>query len=90
MADQRQILTDKNIARLPLAKEKQYKVRDSELPSSADICRWCSPTSSKALHSTVNEFTGGAQIRHFVMAVTVAASRRDVPSCARRWLLATT
>ncbi|MGA8155036.1 MAG: integrase arm-type DNA-binding domain-containing protein, partial [Rhodoplanes sp.] len=32
MADQRQILTDKNIARLPFAREKQYRVRDSELP----------------------------------------------------------
>ena len=32
MAHQRQILTDKNIARLPFAKERQYKVRDSELP----------------------------------------------------------
>ena len=32
MGDQRQILTDKNIARLPFASEKQYKVRDSELP----------------------------------------------------------
>lgn len=32
MADQRQTLTDKSIARLPPAREKQYKVRDSELP----------------------------------------------------------
>lgn len=32
MADQRQILTDKCIARLSFAGEKQYKVRDSELP----------------------------------------------------------
>jgi integrase len=32
MANQREILTDKNIARLPFAREKQYKVRDSELP----------------------------------------------------------
>lgn len=32
MSDQRQILTDKLIARLPLASEKQYKVRDTELP----------------------------------------------------------
>src|SRR5579864_9648095 len=32
MADQRQVLTDKNVARLPFASEKQYKVRDSELP----------------------------------------------------------
>jgi integrase len=32
MADQRQILTDKGIARLSLASEKQYKVRDRELP----------------------------------------------------------
>lgn len=32
MADQRQIITDKNIARLPFAREVQYKVRDSELP----------------------------------------------------------
>ena len=32
MADSREILTDKSIARLPFAKEKQYKVRDSELP----------------------------------------------------------
>lgn len=32
MADQRQILTDKGITRLPFAEEKQYKVRDSELP----------------------------------------------------------
>ena len=31
MADQREILTDKSIARL-WAGEKQYKVRDSELP----------------------------------------------------------
>ena len=31
MADQRQILSDKSIARLPFAREKQYKVRDSEL-----------------------------------------------------------
>jgi hypothetical protein len=31
MADQREILTDKSIARLS-AGEKQYKVRDSELP----------------------------------------------------------
>src|SRR5579864_6821067 len=32
MADQRQVLTDKNVARLPFAREKQYKVRDAELP----------------------------------------------------------
>jgi site-specific recombinase XerD len=32
MADQRKILTDKTIGRLPFAREKQYKVRDSELP----------------------------------------------------------
>src|SRR6202045_1293534 len=32
MADQHQILTDKNVGRLPLARERQYKVRDSELP----------------------------------------------------------
>lgn len=32
MADQRQILTDKGIARLPHAREKQYKLRDTELP----------------------------------------------------------
>jgi integrase len=32
MADQHQILTDKSVGRLPLAREKQYKVRDSELP----------------------------------------------------------
>jgi integrase len=32
MADQRQVLTDKNVARLPFAREKQYKVRDRELP----------------------------------------------------------
>jgi integrase len=32
MADHRQILTDKNVGRLPFAREKQYKVRDSELP----------------------------------------------------------
>jgi hypothetical protein len=32
MADQRQILTDKSVSRLPFAREKQYKVRDSELP----------------------------------------------------------
>ena len=32
MADQGQILTDKSIARSPFAREKQYKVRDSELP----------------------------------------------------------
>src|SRR5262249_43066167 len=32
MTDQRQILTDKSIARLQLAGHKQYKVRDSELP----------------------------------------------------------
>jgi integrase len=31
MADQRQILTDKSIARLPFAAQKQYKIRDSEL-----------------------------------------------------------
>jgi hypothetical protein len=31
VADQRGILTDKNISRLPLATEEQYKVRDSEL-----------------------------------------------------------
>jgi site-specific recombinase XerD len=31
MADLRQILTDKAIARLPYAKEKQYKVRDTEV-----------------------------------------------------------
>ena len=32
MADQRQSLTDRRIAYLPLAREKQYKVRDSGLP----------------------------------------------------------
>jgi hypothetical protein len=32
MSDQPQILTDKGIAPLPFAREKQYKVRDSELP----------------------------------------------------------
>jgi integrase len=32
MADQRQILTDKSVSRLPFAREKQYKVRDGELP----------------------------------------------------------
>jgi hypothetical protein len=32
MADQGHFLTDKSIARLPFAGEKQYKVRDSELP----------------------------------------------------------
>ena len=32
MPDQSQILTDKCIARLPFAREKQYKVRDSEFP----------------------------------------------------------
>jgi hypothetical protein len=32
MADQRQILTEKGIARLPYAPEKQYKMRDTELP----------------------------------------------------------
>jgi hypothetical protein len=32
MADQRQMLTDKSIARLPLAGQKQYKVHDTELP----------------------------------------------------------
>ena len=32
MSDQRQVLTDKGIERLPLAEERQYKVRDSELP----------------------------------------------------------
>jgi len=32
MADQHQILTDKSIVRLPFAGDKQYKVRDSELP----------------------------------------------------------
>jgi integrase len=31
MADLRQILTDKDVARLPYAKEKQYKVRDTEV-----------------------------------------------------------
>src|ERR1700730_6484349 len=31
MADQRQILTDKSIARLPFAGRKQYKIRDSAL-----------------------------------------------------------
>ena len=31
MADQREILTDKSILRLPYAGEKQYRVRDSEL-----------------------------------------------------------
>ena len=31
MADQREILTDKSIARLPSAGEKQYRVRDTEL-----------------------------------------------------------
>ena len=31
MDDLRQILTDKAIARLPYAKEKQYKVRDTEV-----------------------------------------------------------
>ena len=31
MADQRQILTDKTVARLPHATEKQYKVRDTEI-----------------------------------------------------------
>ena len=31
MADLRQILTDKAVARLPYAKEKQYKVRDTEV-----------------------------------------------------------
>jgi integrase len=31
MPDRRQILTDRNIALLPFAREKQYKVRDSEL-----------------------------------------------------------
>src|SRR5438105_5865185 len=31
MADQREILTDKSISRLPYAGEKQYRVRDSEL-----------------------------------------------------------
>jgi hypothetical protein len=31
MADLRQILTDKAVARLPCAKEKQYKVRDTEV-----------------------------------------------------------
>jgi hypothetical protein len=32
LPDQRQILTDRLIARLPLASLKQYKVRDRELP----------------------------------------------------------
>lgn len=32
MADNRQLLTDKAIARLPYATDKQYKVRDTELP----------------------------------------------------------
>ena len=32
MADQRQFLTDKNVARLLFARERQYKVRDGELP----------------------------------------------------------
>jgi site-specific recombinase XerD len=32
MADQHQILTDKNVGRLSLAREKQYKVRDTDLP----------------------------------------------------------
>ena len=32
MADRREILTDKLIARLPFAQEKQFKVRDTELP----------------------------------------------------------
>lgn len=32
MADQKLLLTDKAIARLPLAENKQYKVRDTELP----------------------------------------------------------
>lgn len=32
MADNRQLLTDKAIARLPYAADKQYKVRDTELP----------------------------------------------------------
>ncbi len=32
MADKRQLLTDKAIARLPYATDKQYKVRDTELP----------------------------------------------------------
>jgi hypothetical protein len=31
MADLRQILTDKAVARLPYAEEKQYKVRDTEV-----------------------------------------------------------
>ena len=31
IADQRRILTDKNISRLPLATEEQYKVRANEL-----------------------------------------------------------
>jgi hypothetical protein len=31
MADLRQILTDKAVARLPCAKEKQYKVRDTKV-----------------------------------------------------------
>lgn len=32
MAEQHQILTDKSIVRLPFAGDKQYKVRDTELP----------------------------------------------------------
>jgi hypothetical protein len=31
MTDMRQILTDKSIARLPSAEQKQYKVRDTEV-----------------------------------------------------------
>jgi hypothetical protein len=31
MTDQRQVLSDKIIAHLPFARDKQYKVRDSDL-----------------------------------------------------------
>jgi hypothetical protein len=57
MADHREILTDKSIARL-CAGEKQYKVRDSELPgflcSSASAGRLSWPKGSSGVMAFVN------------------------------------
>jgi hypothetical protein len=48
---------------------------------------WCGPSSSNAVRSTVNEFTDGTQIRHFVMAIT-SISRAVEDKSAKKILAA--
>ena len=49
-------------------------------PANGPSNRWCGHTGLNALAVTVNRFTGGSQIGHFVMAITLRLA-------ALRWLM---